>query len=240
MAEKFEFSSYNETMKEVLKPLNPILLDEYEGHDIRGLRNIDTPMAKGYIKAFKADKIEKIGFSHVEFMGGKFLASACVITPSSDYALPIYMSDWDEGQKAIHIITDLLPSTDCGRDNEYLAKYLDPIAPLWEKYRVMPGLEPIKLSWFRAMQSPYIITGRPPQEPEKIRKMTLDAQVDYLRYWISLWEKDEPRDPEYMKPLLERRAVMRDFLRHRDPGEGPLSKALGHDNAVVFLKLVMP
>ena len=236
--EGFKFAPYVETMTKAIQPLNPVLVDIYEGIDITDIRDFKTDRISVQVKVYKADKIDKISISRIEIFG-LFCGCGCSITGDERHALPTYTSDWDENPKTNHIITDLLPAADCGADIEYRQQYLDPLEPIYKKYKDMPGLEPITLAWFRALQSPYIITGRPPHVPEELNRMALQCQVDYLNVFLELWKKDQPRDKEYMKPLISRRSVARNQLRHNDPGEGPLTKMLGHKMAEKILTAVM-
>ena len=234
----FSFAPYVETMTEAIQPLNPVLADKYDGFDITDIRDFKSDRISIKVKVYKADKIDKISISRIEIFG-LFCGCGCSITADEWHALPTYTSDWDENPKTNHIITDLLPSADCGADIEYRKQYLDPLEPYWKTYKDMPGLEPIQLAWFRALQSPYIITGRPPHMPEKLNQMALQCQIDYLKVFLDLWKNDKPRDKEYMKPLIQRRNVARNMLRHNDPGEGPLTKMLGHNMAEKILAAVM-
>jgi hypothetical protein len=60
--------------------------------------------------------------------------------------------------------------------------------------------------------------------------------LGYLNIYHSLWEKDEPRDPDYMKPLIARRQAMRKNLREKDPGGFMMEKAVGPELAELSIK----
>ena len=54
--------------------------------------------------------------------------------------------------------------------------------------------------------------------------------------YYTLWEKDEPRDPEYMKPLIARRQAIRQNFLEKDPGGYMIEKAVGKEVAELSLR----
>ncbi|MEE9503994.1 MAG: hypothetical protein V3V90_02580, partial [Thermodesulfobacteriota bacterium] len=64
----------------------------------------------------------------------------------------------------------------------------------------------------------------------------LELMTGYLNVYHSLWEKDEPRDPEYMKTLIARKEAMRKNLRDKDPGGFMMEKAVGEKVAELSIK----
>ena len=54
--------------------------------------------------------------------------------------------------------------------------------------------------------------------------------------YYSLWEKDEPRDLEYMKPLIARRQAIRQNFLEKDPGGYMIEKAVGKEVAELSLR----
>ena len=62
--------------------------------------------------------------------------------------------------------------------------------------------------------------------------------VDYIKIYHSLWEKDEPRDAETMKRLLERKNAIRTNFREKDPGAYMMEKAVGKEIAELSIRAV--
>jgi hypothetical protein len=50
------------------------------------------------------------------------------------------------------------------------------------------------------------------------------------------WEKDQPRDPDYMKPLNRRKDAIKENFREKDPGGFMMEKAVGKDLADLGLR----
>lgn len=244
-------------LEETLKEMKPVLLDEYEGKDIRELRNInikieqDTGRFKptkgystqplqesydkselglkgevvGWIKCYKAEKIDKITFSFIAaILDGRLDETYPGITlgiiPKDNYALPMYHTAWDENINYTHISTDLIPLADCARDLEYLKKYQDPLEPAWKKHKYLrdlpcefPQLENMPFSWLKAALGPYAIVVRPSMRRADVREKFMELPVDYLKTYIDIWKEAEPQDPEYMKLLNERKRTFRGLMR---------------------------
>jgi hypothetical protein len=244
-------------LEETLKGMNAVLLDEYEGIDIKELRNLnlkieqDTGRFKpvkgystdplkesydksepglkgkvvGWIRCYKADKIEKITFSFMSAMlegqeNESYPGITLGIAPKDDYALPLYHTAWDENVNYTHITTDLIPLADCARDLEYLKKYQDPLEPAWKKHKYLrdlpcefPQLELIPFPWFRAALGPYGIAVRPPMRRADVREKFMELPADYLKIYIDMWKEAEPQDPAYMKLLNERKRTFRGLMR---------------------------
>jgi len=242
---------------EALKAMNPILLDEYEGVDIKDLRKIsikighDTGRFKpikgystqpqqesfdksepglegevvGWIKCYKAEKIEKITFSFLAaILDGRidetYPGITLSIIPEDKYAFPMYHTGWDENINYTHITTDLIPLADCARDLEYLKRYQDPLESAWKKYKYLrdlpcefPQLETMPFPWFRAALGPYAIIARPPMRRVDIRETFMNLPVDYLTSYIDIWKEAEPQNEEYLKLLNERKRMFRKLMK---------------------------
>jgi len=240
MAEKFQFTRYNEPMIEICKDLNPVQVFEYEGMDISDIAEFDLGGEECFLKCYKTDKVEKIISSKINLYGG-MVAAATIIVPAPDYDLPSYVSDWDESEDHLHGIIDFVPADDPGRNTEYLTDYLyNPLEKIYKKYCEIPGLRPNVFHWVRAYQSPYMITGI--IKPTKPVQDFFACTQEYLKAWIEIWKAAKRKDPssDYMKLVHERRHNIRETYRYNDPGEGPLTKILGKEKARKILNTLMP
>jgi hypothetical protein len=242
MEEKLQFTPFTKILFELLGELKPVQIFDYEGMDIRDISEFELEGEKCTAQCYKADKLEKICVSSLNFFG-QMVADVIIITPGREYDIPYFVVDWDESEEHIFFIADLLPSDDPGRNIDYLDNYLfNPLDELYQNYSEMPGLKNSVFHWVRAIHSPYIITGTIKKEPKKNMDLLLDCAKDYLKAWIELWKNAKPQDPnsDYMKLIYQRRANIRKFYRENDPGAGPLTKFLGPDQAERLLAVIEP
>ena len=214
----------------------------YKGMDLSDMNIIDTDDVKGFVRCYSADKIMKINQCRFTFFG-QMCVEVFGIIPAPEYDLPIFMFDWSESDESIFYICDFYPTDDPGRNKKYLADYLsNPLEELYQSGSTIPGLRPAPLSWVRAINSPYMITGNIEKEPRENIGRLFNSTLEYLRAWIRLWEKAMPCDPgsRHMQLVAERRAVMRDLYLENDPGIGSVNKFIGEEKGERVLKLIIP
>lgn len=237
MINKFEFLNQAERLEKVMQSFNPILMDEYKGMDISFLRDfrVEDPPSRIALKCFKVDKLDKIFLSYQDYMG-QMVAIGCTIWPEDEYALPGFAADWNETPTHIYTNLDFKPLADCGCDLGYLKKYLDPLEPLWKKYKDTPGFEQHQWSWVRAMSSPYNIRRRARQELDNREKRS-EMQIEYLKVYIELWKESTPQNLDYMKVLNKKKKVMRESYKDRDPLRGAMIKSFGTEIAERILMI---
>ncbi|RMF97992.1 MAG: hypothetical protein D6734_00985 [Candidatus Schekmanbacteria bacterium] len=228
---------YFDEILDGIKPMNPVEMKEYKGNDISEFRKIETDMMTQEIICYSADKIDKIVTMKSTILGGKLIVWATNIVPSDEYDLPIFSSELVQGSH-ISLRVDLIPTADCGRDINYLKKYVEPIQPLWEKYKDIEGMCLERYLWFRVMLSPFYTCGKFKYEQEGIEDKCLEITKDYLNLYVKFWQEAEKQNSEYMKSLVERKRKMFETLRENDPGGGPLKKALGEEKAEIILSLL--
>lgn len=229
--------SYIEEIINGIKPLNPVELKEFRGSDITEFRRIETEMMTQEVICCSAEKVDRIVILKSTILGGKLIVWATNIVPSDEYDLPIFSSELVQGSH-ISLRVDLIPTADCGRDTKYLEKYMEPIQPLWEKYKDIDGMCPERFAWFKAMLSPFYTGGKFKYEQEGIEDKCLEITSDYLKLYTKFWREAEKQDPEYMKSLVGRKRDMFATLRENDPGGGPLKKALGKEKAEIILSML--
>jgi hypothetical protein len=93
-------------------------------------------------------------------------------------------------------------------------------------------------SWFKALVSPYCLSGDFFPSTKETQGQVLELMTSYLTVFYDLWEKDQPRDPEYMKPLNARKNAIKQNFREKDPGGFMMIKAVGQDLADLGLKVL--
>ena len=132
--------AYKEKIIETLAPTNPKPMTTYRGDDITQFEKIETEMMVHTMQCFEADKLDKIVTIKADIMGGKLIVWATTIVPTDEYPLPLFTSEVVQAVNHLSFRVDLIPLADCGRDVEYLEKYVAPIEPSWEKYKDIEGM----------------------------------------------------------------------------------------------------
>jgi len=171
-------------------------------------------------------------------MGGKIVVWATTIVPTDEYALPMFTAEVVQAVNHVSLRADLIPLADCGRDMDYLDKYMVPIEELWKKYKDIEGSRMEKYLWHRVMLSPFYTFGKYKYDIENIEEISLDVVTDYLNLYIKFWSEAKKEDPSYMELLNGRKKAMLKIMLENDPGEGPLRKALGEEKAQKILALL--
>jgi len=229
---------YTERIIERLAPLNPKPMTTYRGDDITQFERIESDMMIHTMRCFEADKLDKIVTLKADIMDGKIIVWATTIVPTDEYPLPIFTSEVVQAVNHLSLRVDLIPLADCGRNMEYLEKYMVPMEATWEKYKDIEGMRPEKYLWHRVMLSPFYSFGKIKYDVENIEERSLDITTDYLNLYVKFWSEAEKADPSYMKLLNGRKKDMLKIMLENDPGEGPLKKALGKEKAKKLLALL--
>ncbi|MBW1823632.1 MAG: hypothetical protein JRI87_03560 [Deltaproteobacteria bacterium] len=235
--EQHAFPPYEEKMKEALKPFNAEVMNSYQGKDIRPFQNLKGKNMDSSKYLYKAPKLEKISFAVHNFKD-MLMSYGIIIWPDDEHALPTFSSYWAESAKGSYFIIDFYPSADCIVDNNYMEHYLSPLEDLYEKgVKIFPDRFGRSTDWFRALVSPYCLTAEFAPTTKKTQENIMELTLGYLSIYIDLWKKDELRDPEYMKPLIERRNAIKTTFIENDPGAKMMEVALGHEMADLSIKI---
>lgn len=199
----------------------PPSLDKQEAERIAQLKG---KVIKGSITCHSAHKLEKISIVQLELVK-KYYGTIFTVWPAEGYALPVLIISMDENPSATHFFVDCMSLADCVLDTAYRTTYLDPLEPIWKKYKFVrdlpnfPDYEVNLYSWMRALASPYVITRRvPPNKPKGIRGDLIRLGVDYLTVYLNMWNHAQPHDQEYLALLHQRKGKIREhFRRGKDP-----------------------
>lgn len=226
-----------------------IPLEEYQGMSTKPAWSFETKMASGFYRPYLikgSDKIEKITIGELHYMKR---AKYCALnmTASDDYDLPIFACEWDEMASRIGVTIDLMPVVDIAVHPEYLERYLKPLAPLWRKYRTIPGFTQEgrclvqrrygPWPWARETLSPFSLDGRVEEIEDRYR--VLEATVAYAKVWLELLKMAEPiKDQNYKEEMLNRKKTMQKFYRERDPGGEVLKHIFGEEKTRLFVSLI--
>jgi hypothetical protein len=229
---------YYENIVKTLAPLNPQRMTEYNGEDITQFEEIKIEMMTQDLRAFKADKIEKIVTLTTEVMGGKIIVYGTTIIPQDQYPLPIFTSEIVLTGNHLGLRTDFIPLADCARDLDYLEKYIMPMESLWKKYKDIEGSGIERYTWQRVMLSPFYAYGKYKYSIENIEEKALEISIEYLKLYTKLWAEVQPADPGYMELLNDRKKIMLKTMLDYDPGEMWLRQSLDQETAHRILALL--
>jgi len=238
MAQEYTFPAYDEEMSTILKKFGGKRMKMYEGKDITPLWNLKGEGLEWSFKhLYSAPKLEKIVHA-VQSYRDKLMVYGTIIWPDDAHALPIYSAFWAESAKGSFFLLDFYPIADCICDIPYMEKYLEPLENIFYKGieyypHQGPGRNP---NWFRALLSPYAIAADIFPGTKEDQDHILELMTGYLNVYYALWEKDEPQNPEYMKPLIARREALRKNLREKDPGGFMMEKAVGQELAELSIR----
>ena len=232
MGEGIKWSPYLEKMREPIDQLKLSEIKEWNGHDPTPAREFKTAQVQGGFKTFRAEKIEKIGIGSF-YLNNEIHHGFCTIIPDEDYNLPFFMSQWEEGEKEIRFLVDIMPTVDSLIDEDYRKRYLESVQPLWEKYAKLPGICPEESDVIRSLCSIIYTAAKVPIDKEGMRLAALAPHTDYLKHYLNfLKEADVIKDDAKRKEVKRKREVIRNILRTRFLGEAltdSVRDALGND-----------
>jgi hypothetical protein len=240
MTEEYSFPPFEDEMKKILDKFGGKRMETYQGEDITPLWDLKgegLPWSCKYL--YSAPKLEKIVFA-VQSFRDKLMSYATGIWPDDTHALPIFSAYWAESAKGTYFVVDFYPTADCICDIPYMEHYLDPLEDTFNKgMEYFPSLSSGRNSnWFLALSSPYCLSGDFFPSTKETQRYILEIMTSYLTIYYDLWQKDQPRDTEYMKSLNTRKDAIRTNFREKDPGEYMMVKAVGKKLADLGLKVV--
>lgn len=240
MAEEYSFPPFEEEMKKLSNKFGGKRLETYQGEDITPLWDLKgegLPWSYKYLYA--APKLEKIVFM-VQSFRDKLMSYGMSIWPDDEHALPIFSVYWAESAKGSYFIADFYPTADCICDIPYMEQYIEPLEDAFNKgMEYFPALGSGRNpNWFKALSSPYCLSGDFFPSTKETQQHILEIMTSYLNIYYDLWEKDQPRDPEYMKSLNARKDAIKRNFREKDPGAFMMEKAVGKELAELGLKVL--
>lgn len=229
----FEERGFQPILKTFCSALNKLELrpiEIIEGKSIKLLREgVQKPFFTGVFKPYQEEKCEKITICNCILME-RILTSAVIAIPNDNYELPMLVLEWSETENVISLVVDYVPLVDLVMNEEYRIKYLDPLDPLWNKYKELIGMAPNRFAWSRMLFSPYYLSGHfSKQEPENIR-VSLEIMQNYLELWLELLSKAEPIMEDTRRDYVRRRKTqIRKIFRENDEGAKSLLQMVGKE-----------
>lgn len=228
-----EWTPYRDRMKEVLDQMGMRELGEWKGKDIRKAGEFSRGTVRGGLRAYTAEKAEKIALGDFT-INGELHYGLCTIIPGEEYDLPIFISRWEERESEIGILVDIMPAVDSLIDEEYRKKYLESVEPLWNRFANLPGIRPEEDDVLRALCSIVYTAARVPIENPGMRLAALAPHTEYLKAYLAFFKDAAPIGGEIKKRETKRkREAIRKILsaRYREILQGPLGVSLKSDIA---------
>jgi len=241
MADTIQWSPYLEKMQAQLGQLRTKELRQYEGRDITPILEIKNPQLRGGFKAYSAEKIEKIGIGTF-YLNETIHYGFCTIIPDDSHNMPLFISLWEEGEREITFLVDLMPTVDSLIDEEYRKKYLESVQPLWERYASLPGICPVESDVVRSLCSIIYTAARVPIDKEGMRLAALAPHPEYLKNYISfVQEATEVEDRAKRKEVERKKKALRKTLRESFAHEilrNTVAKTVGN-NLLELMRIVL-
>jgi 15,16-dihydrobiliverdin:ferredoxin oxidoreductase len=180
---------------------------------------------------YQCPQLRKIRYTYIN-AGETAQIFNSVIYPSYQYDLPLLGIDFLAfGKKKILVVLDFQPLF---RDSEYLEKYIEPMAPIREKYNELAqGLE---MKFYDANQyfSPYLLFAK--TDAETVINSLFPAYQEYIQLYWKLLEKAEAKtDPAEIESIVRAQKDYAQSSAERDPASGLFSSYFGHEWSEKFL-----
>ena len=204
---------YLEKMGELVSQLKPTELTEWEGQDLTPIQEIKGSQITGGFKAYQSDKIEKIGLGSFSLDNVQY--GFCTVFPEGNYDLPLFVSRWEEREKEIIFLVDIIPTVDSLVDEEYRKKYIESIQKqLWDKFVSLPGICPEESDVIRSLCSIIYTAARVPIEKDGMRLAALAPHTDYLKNYSAFVPDARPVENDAKKQEIQKKkAALRKTLR---------------------------
>ena len=180
---------------------------------------------------YQCPQLRKIRYTYIN-AGKTAQIFNSVIYPSYEYDLPLLGIDFLAfGQKKILVVLDFQPLF---RDEDYLEKYIQPMAPVRQKYNELAqGLE---MKFYDANQyfSPYLLFAK--TDSETVVNRLFPAYQEYIQLYWQLLENAQPHtDSATIERITQAHKDYDQYSAERDPASGLFSSYFGHEWSENFL-----
>jgi len=216
-----------------LKPLK----GDYQGYNLDPLlENIDSPIAKGAVRVFESDKIEKVCLWW-QVLSGRSISGAVIGFPRDEYDFPIIFIDWDEGRGPGHGMVDHSPLCDLNINEEYRIKYLDKLDDTYREYYDIIGPPSLHV-WVRHVTGPYYMFFRTKAGgTQEYRQRILNLPLKYLKMWAETVKEAKPvEDPVHKEYCIKRKRIFQEWFFVRDPVTSVMLRCYGKELGMLVMK----
>jgi hypothetical protein len=241
MGEVTKWSPYPEKMREQIDQLKLNEIKEWEGHDLTPASEFKTSQARGGFKAYSTEKVDKIGIGNF-YLNEEIHCGFCTIFSDEDHNLPIFISRWEEREKEIGFLVDIMPTVDSLIDEGYRKKYLESVQPLWERYASLPGICPEESDVIRSLCSIIYTAARVPIDKEGMRLAALASHTEYLKSYLNFLKEAMPMESDTKRKEVKRkREAIRRTLHtkfFKEVMKGSIDKVIG-DNLSKLIETIL-
>lgn len=180
---------------------------------------------------YECPELRKIRYTYIN-AGETAQIFNSVIYPSHKYDLPLLGIDFlSFGKKKILVVLDFQPLF---RDGEYLEKYIEPMAPIRNKYEELA--QDLEMKFYDANQyfSKYLLFAK--TDADTVINRLFPAYKEYIELYLQLLERAEARtEPEAIERVIQAQKDYDIYSANRDPASGLFSSYFGHEWSEEFL-----
>ncbi|MEL7035433.1 MAG: 15,16-dihydrobiliverdin:ferredoxin oxidoreductase [Cyanobacteria bacterium J06592_8] len=180
---------------------------------------------------YECPQLRKIRYTYIN-AGETAQIFNSVIYPSYEYDLPLLGIDFLAfGKKKILVVLDFQPLF---REPEYMEKYIEPMAPIREKYDELAQGLAMKFYDENQYFSPYLLFAK--TDAETVVNSLFPAYQEYIQLYWQLLEQAEPkRDREDIDNIIKAQKDYDQYSAERDPASGLFNSYFGHEWSEKFL-----
>ena len=180
---------------------------------------------------YECPELRKIRYTYIN-AGETAQIFNSVIYPNYQYDLPLLGIDFlSFGKKKILVVLDFQPLF---RDPEYLEKYIEPMAPIKNKYKELA--QDLEMKFYDANQyfSQNLLFAK--TDADTVVNKLFPAYKEYVQLYWQLLERAEPRtEPEAIERVVQAQKDYDIYSANRDPASGLFSSYFGAEWSEEFL-----
>ena len=180
---------------------------------------------------YQCPQFRKIRYTYINAVETAQIFNS-VLYPSYEYDLPLLGVDLLAfGKKKILVVLDFQPLF---RDEDYLEKYIEPIAPIRAKYNELA--QDLEMKFYDANQyfSPYLLFAK--TDAETVVNRLFPAYQEYLQLYWQLLETAEPKtDAANIERITKAQKDYDQYSAERDPASGLFRSYFGSEWAEEFV-----
>ncbi len=180
---------------------------------------------------YECTELRKIRYTYID-AGAAAQVFNSVIYPSYHYDIPLLGIDLlSFGKNKIIVVLDIQPLF---QEESYLAKYIEPMRSLREKYNHFA--QNLEMKFYDANQyfSKYLLFAK--TDAETIETTFFEAYQDYISfYWQMLDQAEIIQTEAEIQKIVKAQKDYDQYSAERDPASGLFSSYFGHEWSEKFL-----
>ena len=172
---------------------------------------------------FKGEKVRKIYFMRFKAVPSLDVFGAAIY-PEPVFDLPVFVCDLSCTKKKVFTYINFVVLFN---DPSYLKKYIEPMKPVFEKYRQFP---PHKArDWMKPYLAPYSIYSMP--EKNSLNELR-NCAIKYLNLYLNfLSQAEETKDPSYRNAIEQAQKKYIHDLTTYDASRKMLGRIIGMERS---------